>query len=87
MGCTNCLSRSVVSLQIKIKDGQLSAQLLPNGTLTFHEDAIDEKAFSPALIQAMLLKAQDDGRELQELGQSMAASRQLLARVFPPPCS
>jgi len=78
--------KSLVSLQIprtKIKDGQLSAQLLPDGTLIFHEDAIDEKAFSPAVIQATLVKAQNENKALQELGQSMAASRQLLARVLP----
>jgi len=65
-----------------IEDGQLSAQLLPDGTLIFHEDAIDEKAFSPAVIQATLAKAQNESKVLQELGQSMAASRQLLARAL-----
>lgn len=42
---------------------------------------MDEKAFAPAAIQAMLLKAQQEGRELQEMNQAMASSRQLLAKV------
>jgi hypothetical protein len=86
MDITNLHPKSLVSLQTlrtKIQDGQLSAQLLPDGTLIFHEDAIDEKAFSPAVIQATLAKAQNENKVLQELGQSMAASRQLLARVLP----
>lgn len=69
------------SLLEKINEGELSAKLLPDGTLIFQEDAMDEKAFAPAAIQAMLLKAQQEGRELQEMSQVMASSRQLLAKV------
>ena len=42
---------------------------------------MDEQAFAPAAIQALLLKAQQEGRELEEMNQTMAASRQLLAKV------
>lgn len=67
---------------MQISEGDLPAKLDPNGVLTFEEGMLEEHAFSPVAIQALLEKAQREGQELDELGRAMAADRQLLIKVY-----
>lgn len=66
---------------VQISEGDLPARLDANGVLTFEEGMLDEGMFSPNAIQALLEKAQREGLELEALGRTMGADRQLLMKV------